>query len=90
MFPRIRAEQPPILLLAQIFGGLVWFSILLSHIRFMAGLKAQGISRSSLPYAAPMQPYGSHIALFITVLVLFFKGFASFLPTFDYKSFITK
>ncbi|UZJ57615.1 hypothetical protein CBS101457_006935 [Exobasidium rhododendri] len=72
-----------------IFGGLVWFSILLSHIRFMAGLKAQNISRSTLPYQSPFQPYSSYIAISITVLVLFFKGFNVFWPTFDYKSFIT-
>jgi amino acid transporter len=55
----------------------------------MAGLRAQNISRSTLPYAAPFQPYSSYIAIFITFLVLFFKGFAAFMPTFDYKSFIT-
>lgn len=56
----------------------------------MAGLRSQGISRDGLPYKAPFQPYASPIALFITILVLFFKGFPAFLPTFDYKSFITK
>lgn len=55
----------------------------------MAGLKAQGISRDSLPYKAPFQPWSSPIALFLVILVLIFKGFASFLPNFEYKSFIT-
>lgn len=72
-----------------IFGGLIWVSILFSHIRFMAGLKAQGISRDSLPYKAPLQPWASPVALFLVIIVLIFKGFAAFLPTFQYQSFIT-
>jgi amino acid transporter len=72
-----------------IFGGLIWVSILFSHIRFMAGFKAQGISRDSLPYKAPLQPWASPIALFLVIIVLIFKGFAAFLPSFQYKSFIT-
>jgi amino acid transporter len=55
----------------------------------MAGLKAQGISRDTLPYKAPLQPWSSPIALFIVILVLIFKGFAAFMPTFQYQSFIT-
>lgn len=72
-----------------IFGGIAWWGILVTHIRFMAGLRAQGISRKTLPYAAPFQPYGSYIALFVTSLVLFFKGFNVFWPVFDYRNFIT-
>lgn len=74
----------------SIFGGIAWAGILFAHIRFMAGCRAQGVSRESLPYKAPLQPYASYIALAITMIVLIFKGFTAFLPTFDYKSFITK
>lgn len=73
-----------------IFGGLIWVSILFSHVRFMAGLQAQNISRDTLPYKAPLQPYASPISLFFITLVLIFKGFPAFLPTFQYKSFITQ
>lgn len=73
-----------------ILGGITWVSILFSHVRFMAGLKAQNISRDTLPYKAPFQPYASPIALFFVTLVLFFKGFPAFLPTFQYKGFITQ
>ncbi|KDN53618.1 putative DIP5-glutamate and aspartate permease [Tilletiaria anomala UBC 951] len=72
-----------------IFGGLTWICILISHIQFMKGLKAQGMSRDDLPYKAPFQPYGSYIAVFFTSLVVFFKGWDSFMPAFQYKSFIT-
>lgn len=73
-----------------IFGGLTWISILSSHIGFMRGMKAQGISRDTLPYKAPFQPYAAYFALFFTCLLCFFKGFDSFMnPVFDYTSFIT-
>ena len=35
-----------------IFGSLTWISILGSHVGFMKGMKAQGISRDTLPYKA--------------------------------------
>ena len=43
--------------LVTIFGALTWMSILFSHIRVMGALKAQGISRDTLPYKAPFQPW---------------------------------
>nr|CRX79058.1 hypothetical protein ls5930a1_00104 [Leucosporidium scottii] len=75
--------------LVTIFGALTWMSILVSHIRFMKALKAQGIARSSLPYIAPMQPYFAWFALITTAIVTFFKGFDAFVPTFNHKTFIT-
>jgi amino acid permease len=35
-----------------VFGSLTWISILASHVGFMKGMKAQGISRDTLPYKA--------------------------------------
>lgn len=63
--------------------------ILVSHLRMMAGMKAQGIDRKTLPYASPFQPYFGYFCLFVISLVIFFKGFTAFIGTFDYKSFIT-
>ncbi|KAH0830529.1 amino acid permease/ SLC12A domain-containing protein [Lanmaoa asiatica] len=42
--------------------------------RFMSALKAQGISRDTLPYKAPLQPYGSWFALVCTGIITLFKG----------------
>jgi yeast amino acid transporter len=56
--------------------------------RFMKALKAQGISRSSLPYQAPFQPYGSWFALIATAIITFFKGFDTFIP-WNTTTFIT-
>ncbi|GMK58425.1 hypothetical protein CspeluHIS016_0504570 [Cutaneotrichosporon spelunceum] len=80
-----------------ICGSLSWISILSSHIAMMKGMRAQGISRDTLPYKAPFQPYLTYFALFFTVLLTVFKGFDAFIhspnaktnKSFEYKSFIT-
>ena len=54
----------------------------------MRGLAAQGISRDSLPYKAPLQPYGAWIALISTMIIAFFKGFDTFMP-FQADTFVT-
>ncbi|GAA5824668.1 hypothetical protein JCM3770_005625 [Rhodotorula araucariae] len=72
-----------------LLGALTWMSILASHIAFMRALKAQGISRDTLPWKAPGEPYVAYIAFVITAIVTFFKGFDSFIPKFNYRVFIT-
>lgn len=72
-----------------ICGALSWISILSSHIAMMRGLRAQGISRDTLPYKSPFQPYAAWFALFITVLIAIFKGFDAFIgPVFKWRDFI--
>jgi amino acid transporter len=59
--------------------------------------QAQGISRDTLPYKAPGQPYVTYVALVVAAIVTFFKGFDTFIkpspsstvPAFNYKNFIT-
>ncbi|KAK4045964.1 amino acid transporter [Microbotryomycetes sp. JL201] len=75
--------------LVTIFGALTWLSILFSHIRFMQALKAQGISRDTLPWKAPFQPYAAWFAFIVTSIVTLFKGFDAFTPKFNHKTFIT-
>ncbi|KAG8910646.1 hypothetical protein FRC01_006211 [Tulasnella sp. 417] len=70
------------------FGATTWMCIVYSHIRFMKALEVQSISRSSLPYRAPFQPYGSYFALAILVIITFFRGFDTFSPWDDIR-FIT-
>lgn len=72
-----------------IFGGLTWWSILVTHQRFLAAIKAQGFDRTKLPYRSPFQPYFGWYSLVVITLVLLFKGFTAFVHTFDYKSFVT-
>ena len=54
----------------------------------MRALKAQGVSRDSLPYKAPFQPYGSWFALISTAIITLFKGFDTFIP-FTKDTFVT-
>ena len=54
----------------------------------MQALKVQGRSRDDLPYKAPFQPWGSWFALIWTGIILFFKGFDSFMP-WEVDAFIT-
>jgi amino acid transporter len=74
---RVRVPDKPLLV-----------CILYTHIRFMRGLAAQGISRDTLPYKAPLQPYGAWISLISTMIIAFFKGFDAFMP-FQADAFVT-
>ncbi|VDC06533.1 unnamed protein product [Peniophora sp. CBMAI 1063] len=74
--------------LISIFGAISWMCISYSHIRFMKALKVQGMSRDSLPYKAPLQPFGSWFALIVTAIITFFKGFDTFIP-FSTSGFVT-
>lgn len=74
----------------SIFGLMSWIAILITYIFFDRALKAQGVSKSSLAYAAPWQPYGAYFALFFCCLIALIKNFTVFLGhEFDYKTFIT-
>ncbi|KIM29116.1 hypothetical protein M408DRAFT_128424 [Serendipita vermifera MAFF 305830] len=75
--------------LVSTFGAITWMCILYTHIRFMKALEAQGISRDSLPYKAPFQPYGAWIALGFTAVITFFKGFDTFIPVIAADTFVT-
>lgn len=73
--------------------------ILYTHIRFMKGelqpshhhsgfttslgLAARRISRDTLPYKALFQPYASWFALISTGIMMFFKGFDTFIHAKD-------
>ncbi|KAH7916038.1 dicarbixylic amino acid permease [Hygrophoropsis aurantiaca] len=74
--------------LTSALGAITWMVIAYTHIRFMKALHVQGISRDSLPYKAPFQPYGSWFTLISTAIFTVFKGFDTFLP-FNSALFIT-
>ncbi|KAF5365670.1 hypothetical protein D9758_003319 [Tetrapyrgos nigripes] len=74
--------------LVSAFGAITWMCIAYSHLAFMKALKAQGISRDSLPFKAPFQPWGSWFALIATGIITLFKGFDTFLP-FKTDTFVT-
>ncbi|KAI5460500.1 amino acid permease/ SLC12A domain-containing protein [Mariannaea sp. PMI_226] len=75
--------------LVTVFGALNWINVLVTYIQFVRGLRAQGIPRSAMPYRGSLQPYGSYFALFMTILLIFFNGYAAFIPSFTTSTFIT-
>ncbi|KAF8507233.1 dicarbixylic amino acid permease [Gautieria morchelliformis] len=74
--------------LVSTFGALTWMTIVYTHIRFMKALSVAGISRDTLPYKAPFQPYGAWFALINTGIITIFKGFDTFMP-FTQDTFVT-
>jgi amino acid transporter len=56
-----------------------WAGTCLSHLFFMRALKAQGISRSELPYVSRFQPFTAYYGLFFNVLVTLTQGFTVFI-----------
>ena len=68
---------------------IVWASICLTYIRFNAGLKHNGISRDTLPYKAPFQPFLAYFSICFNLIVALFNGFDCFFPgRFSAKTFI--
>lgn len=61
-------------------GFISWTCIGVSHLAFMRALRAQGISRDSLPYKAMWQPWFSWYGVFFNVLIILTQGFTSFIP----------
>jgi amino acid transporter len=65
--------------ISGVAGLTTWASTCLSHLYFMRALKAQGISRSSLPYVSRFQPYTAVYGLFFNVLIMLTQGFSVFI-----------
>ncbi|OQD67614.1 hypothetical protein PENPOL_c003G03137 [Penicillium polonicum] len=56
-----------------------WMTILITYLRFYYGCKKQGISRKSLPWATPLQPYISWASLFMLTILLITGGYSTFI-----------
>lgn len=71
--------------MTAVSGLMSWFGIAVTYIRFYAGLKAQGIDRSTLPYYSHLQPYAGWYAVFSTIIICFVCHFFQiiFTSTFD-------
>ncbi|KAI1352910.1 arginine transporter [Xylaria sp. FL0043] len=62
-----------------IAGFISWCSISICHLVFMRALKSRNISRDSLVFKAPMQPWLTIYGLFFCVLILLTNGFTVFI-----------
>ena len=56
-----------------------WMTISVVYLRFYYGMKAQGIPRSALPWAAPFQPYLAWVSLIAFAILLLTGGYVTFL-----------
>ncbi|RYP05657.1 hypothetical protein DL764_003666 [Monosporascus ibericus] len=68
---------------------IVWASTCVIYVRFYKGLQYNGISRDTLPYKSPLQPYLAYFAIFFCLLVALTNGFDAFFPgNFSAKTFL--
>lgn len=68
---------------------IVWASICVTYLRFYYGLRHNGISRSSLSFKSPLQPFLAYFAICFCLIVAFFNGFDAFFPgRFSAESFL--
>ncbi|KAL2430771.1 Proline-specific permease [Exophiala dermatitidis] len=65
--------------LSTVAGLLAWATLSFCYIRFYAAMKAQGISRDSLPWKAPFQPYAAWIGFIGSTVIVLIAGFPVFL-----------
>ncbi|KAI1090786.1 proline-specific permease [Rostrohypoxylon terebratum] len=68
---------------------IVWSSICVTYLRFYYGLRYNGISRDSLPYKSPLQPFMAYFAICFCLIVALFNGYDAFFPgKFSAKTFV--
>ncbi|KAL5337063.1 amino acid permease-domain-containing protein [Aspergillus crustosus] len=67
-----------------------WLTILCTYLRFYYGCKKQGIPRSPLPWATPLQPYISWASLVMLSVLLITGGYAAFIKgNWDNETFVS-
>ncbi|KAI8646893.1 amino acid permease-domain-containing protein [Parasitella parasitica] len=75
--------------LPSVAGLIVWVTISITHIRFRMGMRAQGRSVTSLPYAAPFFPFGDIFVIVVGCIVIGGQGYQTFLPPIDAKNCVS-
>ena len=65
--------------LSTVAGLIAWATLCFCYIRFYAAMKAQGLSRDTLPWRAPLQPYAAWYGFIGSTIVTFVCGFPVFL-----------
>ncbi|KAH8556566.1 amino acid permease [Umbelopsis sp. PMI_123] len=76
--------------MTSICGLITWTMISITYLRFHAGMKAQGIDRTTLPFKSPLGTFGGWYVLISTIIILFFSGWEVFLyGEWDTATFIT-
>ncbi|KAH7126503.1 amino acid permease [Dactylonectria estremocensis] len=65
--------------LSTVAGLIAWSTLCVCYIRFHSALKAQGVSRDSLPWKSPLQPYTAWIGFAGSAIFTLVVGFPVFL-----------
>lgn len=65
--------------LSTVAGLIAWATLCFCFIRFYAAMKAQGISRESLPWKSPFQPFTAWYGFIGATIITFITGFPVFL-----------
>ncbi|KAG2413347.1 hypothetical protein HFD88_002536 [Aspergillus terreus] len=65
--------------LSTVAGLIAWATLSFCYIRFHSALKAQGISRDSLPWKGPFQPYTAWVGFVGSTIITLVAGFPVFL-----------
>lgn len=65
--------------LSTVAGLIAWATLSFCYIRFHAALKAQGISRDTLPWKSPFQPYAAWVGFIGSTIIVLVAGFPVFL-----------
>ncbi|KAJ5947850.1 hypothetical protein N7466_000865 [Penicillium verhagenii] len=65
--------------LSTIAGLIAWATLCFCFIRFYAAMKKQGVSRDSLPWKGPLQPYAAWFGFLGSTLITLVAGFEVFL-----------
>ena len=73
--------------IAGVAGFITWTSLNACHLSFMRALRARNISRDTLPYKAPFQPFFAWYGLGFNILIILTQGFTAWIPSFDVSSF---
>jgi amino acid transporter len=65
--------------LSTVAGLIAWATLCVCYIRFHRALKVQGVSRDSLPWKSPFQPYTAWFGFIGSAIITFVAGFPVFL-----------
>lgn len=68
-----------LLSLSTVAGLIAWATLSFCYIRFYAAMKAQGLSRDSLPWKGPLQPYAAWVGFIGSTIITLIVGFPVFL-----------
>ncbi|GAA5888946.1 hypothetical protein JCM6882_009691 [Rhodosporidiobolus microsporus] len=65
--------------LSTVAGLIAWSTLSFTYIRFYRGMKAQGVSRDTLPWKSPFQPFTAWVGFIGAAIIALVSGFSVFL-----------